>query len=78
VKIHIRKNDSNQFSWAVHASNGNKIAWSGEPYTSKAGCEHALKLLVHDLSFADVIDETGEEPINKGRANLHFPQVLPK
>jgi uncharacterized protein YegP (UPF0339 family) len=75
LSLRIRKGQSGEFRWVLLAENGEKIAWSGEPYLTKAKCMHGLGLVVNGIRAADVIDETGATPNSLGRSGKLFPRT---
>ena len=45
MKYHLYKDARGEWRWYLIASNGNKIANSGEGYKNKSDCEHAITLV---------------------------------
>jgi len=43
--FHLYKDSASQWRWTLYASNGRKIANSGEGYWNKADAEHAIALV---------------------------------
>lgn len=45
MKYVVYRDETNEWRWRLKASNGDKIAVSGEGYKNKQDCLHAIKLV---------------------------------
>lgn len=59
----IKKADNHQYYWHLIASNGDKIAWSGETYVEKAKCLHGMNLAIEHASKAGIVDYSDGEAL---------------
>jgi uncharacterized protein YegP (UPF0339 family) len=61
MKFRIYKDTKGEYRWTLIASNGRKIADSGEGYTSKSNCEAAITSIKSGASSATVEDGTASQ-----------------
>lgn len=51
---HVYQDASNEWRWRLVASNGQTIATSGEGYSSRYGCEHAIRSVRWNAAVAPI------------------------
>ncbi len=58
AKFVIDKDKKGEYRWGFYADNGKLIADSGEGYTTKANCEHGIRVMKEKVAKALIVDRT--------------------
>jgi uncharacterized protein YegP (UPF0339 family) len=58
VTFHCYKDTRNEWRWRLEAGNNKKIAESGEGYTDRRDCLHAIDLIQQGAATSSVLDVT--------------------
>ena len=64
--FYIYKDAANEWRWYFQATNGKKIADSGEGYHNLADCEHGISLIKKDTPTAVTIGDSSYDKAKKG------------
>jgi uncharacterized protein len=57
ARFEIYRDESGEYRWRFRADN-NEVLASGEGYSSREGCEHAVQLIKEQAPRAEVTDDT--------------------
>jgi uncharacterized protein YegP (UPF0339 family) len=70
----LRRNKAREWSWRLEAGNYKKVAWSGQTYKTKQGCENGLRSFLDGCETAPVFDYSVDPPVELGTARVLYPR----
>ena len=73
LKFEIYQDAKQEYRWRLKATNSQIIATSGEGYTAKSNCRHAIDVIKRDADTAKLTFETYQDAKQEYRWRLKSP-----